>query len=308
MNEWEWQLLEEKTPVDHVEIAGVEVRTGSRVRLRPRKGGDVMDIALAGQIATIECIEQDYESKCHVCVVLDEDPGRDMGLLRQPGHRFFFDAEEVEPLSDEEVRQLLAVQKPSILVAGICNIFLGEDAFGVEVIRRMAGLKLPESVRISDFGIRGFDLAYALQDGYETTILVDACPHGQAPGTLYVIEPDLKVLDDPAVPQAAVDAHAMNPMNVLRMARAMNIELKNILLVGCEPQTLGGEEGQMGLSAPVEAAVDDAVKLVESVIEKILQNKALNHKALNDKALNDKALNDKVLNGNGPGSKLGPKL
>ena len=211
MNEWEWQLLEEKTPVDHLEISGIEVRTGSRVRLRPRKGGDVMDIALAGQIATIECIEQDYEGKSHVCVVLDEDPGRDMGLLRQPGHRFFFDAEEVEPLSEEEARNIHSSEKPSILVAGIGNIFLGDDAFGVEVVRRMAGLKLPESVRVADFGIRGFDLAYALQDGYETTILVDACPHGEAPGTLYVIEPDLKALDDSEAPQAAVEAHAMNP-------------------------------------------------------------------------------------------------
>jgi hydrogenase maturation protease len=270
MNEWEWQLLEEKTPVDHLEISGVEVRTGSRVRLRPRKGGDVMDIALAGQIATIECIEQDYEGRRHVCVVLDQDPGRDMGLLRQPGHRFFFDAEEVEPLSEEEGGQMPAPGKPGILVAGIGNIFLGDDAFGVEVIRRMAGLNLPASVRVSDFGIRGFDLAYALQDGYETTILVDACPHGQTPGTLSVIEPDLKVLDNPEAPQAAIEAHAMNPMNVLRMARAMNIELKNILLVGCEPETLGGEEGQMGLSAPVEAAVGEAVKLIESVVNRIL--------------------------------------
>ena len=88
-------------------------------------------------------------------------------------------------------------QKPSILVAGIGNIFLGDDAFGVEVVRRMAGLELPASVRVVDFGIRGFDLAYALQDGYETTILVDACPRGEAPGTLYVIEPDLKALDGP---------------------------------------------------------------------------------------------------------------
>lgn len=270
MNEWEWQLLEEKTPVDSLNLSGIEVRTGSRVRLRPRKGGDVMDIALAGQVATIECIEQDYEGKCHVCVVLDNDPGRDMGLLRQPGHRFFFDAEEVEPLTEKETRELQTVRKPSILVAGIGNIFLGDDAFGVEVARRMAGLKLPESVRVSDFGIRGFDLAYALQDGYETTILVDACPRGQAPGTLYVIAPDLKVLDDPEAPQAAVEAHAMNPMTVLRMARAMNIEMKNILLVGCEPETLGGEEGQMGLSAPVEAAVDEAVKLVESLVRRIL--------------------------------------
>jgi len=270
VNEWEWQLLEEKTPVDHLEISGVEVRTGSRVRLLPRKGGDVMDIALAGQTATIECIEQDYEGKQHVCVVLDVDPGRDMGLLRQPGHRFFFDAEEVEPLAEEEARQIPIEQKASILVAGIGNIFLGDDAFGVEVVRRLATRTLPVSVRVSDFGIRGFDLAYALQDGYETTILVDACPHGQAPGTLSIIEPDLKALDDPAAPHATVEAHAMNPMNVLRMARAMNIEVKNVLLVGCEPETLGGEEGQMGLSAVVEAAVDNAVNLVESVINKVL--------------------------------------
>ena len=132
MNEWEWQLLEEKTPVDHLEISGVQVRTGSRVRLRPRPGGDVMDIALAGQIATIECIEQDYEGKQHVCIVVDQDPGRDMGLLRQPGHRFFFDAEEIEPLSPDKVPPSSATQKPAILVAGIGNIFLGDDAFGVE--------------------------------------------------------------------------------------------------------------------------------------------------------------------------------
>ena len=273
MNEWEWQLLEEKTPLDHLEISGVEVRPGSRVRLRPRKGGDVMDIALAGQVATIECIEQDYEGKQHVCVVLDQDPGRDMGLLRQPGHRFFFDAEEVEPLSDQESQALPAAQKPTILVAGIGNIFLGDDAFGVEVVRRLAAIELPPEVRVTDFGIRGFDLAYALQDGYETTILVDACPHGQTPGTLSVIEPDLKALDDPAVAPATVEGHAMNPMSVLRMARAMNIEVKNILLIGCEPETLGGEEGQMGLSAPVEAAVDAAVKLVQSVIDKILDKR-----------------------------------
>ena len=272
MNEWEWQLLEEKTPLDHLEIAGVEVRTGSRVRLRTRKGGDVMDIALAGQIATIECIEQDYEGKQHVCVVLDQDPGRDLGLLRQPGHRFFFDVEEVEPLSPEEFPQTSAVQKPSILVAGIGNIFLGDDAFGVEVVRRLAGRKLRACVRVADFGIRGFDLAYALQDGYETTILVDAAPRGEAPGTLYVIEPDLKGLDDPDAPQAVVEAHAMNPMSVLRMARAMNIEVKNVLLVGCEPETLGGEEGQMGLSPPVEAAVNQAVTLVEMLIDKVLDS------------------------------------
>lgn len=274
MNEWEWQLLEEKTPVDHLEISGIEVRTGSRVRLRPRAGGDIMDIALDGQTATIECIEQDYEGKQHVCVVLDNDPGKDMGLLRQPGHRFFFDAEEVQPLSPEEISETTAASKPTILVAGIGNIFLGDDAFGVEVVRRLAKRDLPKIVRVADFGIRGFDLAYALQDGYETTILVDACPQGDVPGTLYVIEPDLKALDTPGAPQAAIEAHAMNPESVLRMARAMNIEVKNVLLVGCEPETLGGEEGQMGLSATVQKAVEEAVKLVESLVDRLMNNKA----------------------------------
>lgn len=270
MNEWEWQLLEEKTLLDHLEISGVDVRPGSRVRLRPRPGGDVMDIALAGQTATIECIEQDYEGKCHVCVVLDDDPGKDMGMLRQPGHRFFFDAEEVEPLSADEISQAPSTKKPTILVAGIGNIFLGDDAFGVEVARLLATRKLPADVRVTDFGIRGFDLAYALQDGYETTILVDACPRGGAPGTLFVIEPDLNALDDPEAPQAVVEAHAMNPVSVLRLARAMNIQVRNVLLVGCEPATLGGEQGKMGLSAPVQRAVEDAVKLVESLIDKVL--------------------------------------
>ena len=98
MNEWEWQLLEDKPVLDHCTVAGVDLRTGDRVRLRPRPGGDIMDVALAGKIAIIEGIEQDYEGKLHLAVVIDEDPGKDMGILRQPGHRFFFDLEEIEPV------------------------------------------------------------------------------------------------------------------------------------------------------------------------------------------------------------------
>jgi hypothetical protein len=97
-NEWEWHLLEDKTPLEWVQANGVALRTGDRVRLRPRAGGDIFDLALAGQIAIIEAIEQDYENRIHLAVVLEDDPGRDLGLLRQPGHRFFFSPEEVEPL------------------------------------------------------------------------------------------------------------------------------------------------------------------------------------------------------------------
>lgn len=102
MNEWEWQLLEDKTPLEHVSVFGVEVKKGDRVRLQPRAGGDIFDLALKGKVAVIEAIEQDYDGKIHLAVVLEDDPGRDLGMLRQPGHRFFFSPEEVEPLASGE--------------------------------------------------------------------------------------------------------------------------------------------------------------------------------------------------------------
>lgn len=269
MNEWEWHVLEDKTHVEQVTIAGVDVKVGDRVRLRPRQGGDVLDIALAGQIAIIESLEQDYEGENHVCVVLEEDPGRDLGMLRQPGHRFFFGAEEIESLPANEARAAGTTPQARILIAGIGNIFLGDDGFGVAVAKRLSARELPSGIRVVDFGIRGFDLAYALQDGYETTILVDACPHGQTPGTISLIEPDLGKLDEPQ--PGIVETHGMNPLNVLRMAASMGGGLRKVLLVGCEPATLGGEEGEMGLSWPVEAAVDEAAQMIVSLAEKILQ-------------------------------------
>jgi len=129
MNEWEWQLLEDKAPVTSLNVAGVDLKPGDRVRLRPRAGGDIFDLALAGQVATIESIEQDYEGQFQLAVVVDSDPGRDLGLKRQPGHRFFFSPQEVEPAGE----QAPVAPPASILIAGIGNIFLGDDAFGVLV-------------------------------------------------------------------------------------------------------------------------------------------------------------------------------
>ncbi len=276
MNEWEWRLLEDKSPLESLEIGGVEVRPGDHVRLRPCQGHDVLDIALNGRIATIEAIEQDYEGKFHLAVIINDDPGRDLGTERQPGHRFFFAPGEVEPVDATGERSTASesVRAPRILVAGIGNIFLGDDAFGVEVAAALGQRKLPESVRVTDFGIRGFDLAYALLEGYDVTILVDACPRGDAPGTLYVVEPDLDSLDSPES-QASIETHAMNPMNVLRLAKTMEKKLSRVLLVGCEPQDLGGEEGAMGLSEPVAAAVERAASLVESVVGKVIRGESL---------------------------------
>jgi hypothetical protein len=98
MNEWEFLLLEDKPSLDHVTVGGIDCAVGARVRLRPRNGGDIIDVALAGKIGIIESIEQDYEGNIQVAVVMEDDPGKDLGLLRQPGHRFFFSPEEIEPL------------------------------------------------------------------------------------------------------------------------------------------------------------------------------------------------------------------
>ena len=274
MNQWEWNLLEDKTAADHVAVAGVVIRPGDRVRLHPKDGGDILDLALRGQVAIVESIEEDYEGAKHICVVLDQDPGRDLGMMRQPGHRFFFTPSEVEPIPQTSPQLSapvpIANRQASILIACIGNIFLGDDAFGVEVARRLLARPPRENVHVIDFGIRGFDLAYALQDGYDTTILVDAYPHGQPPGTVSVIEPDLNQLD--ALPETFVQPHAMNPMNVIRMAQAMNGSLRRLLLVGCEPENLGPDEGHIGLTPTVEAAIDRAVSEIELLVNRILDD------------------------------------
>lgn len=98
MNESDWNNLEDRPKLESVRIFGVDLKPGDRVRLWPKKGADVMDMALAGKVAIIEAIEQDYEDNIQLAVVVEDDPGRDLGMLRQPGHRFFFSTEEVEPM------------------------------------------------------------------------------------------------------------------------------------------------------------------------------------------------------------------
>ena len=274
MNEWEWHLLEDRPAIESVTISGVQVKPGHRVRLRPRRGSDILDIALAGKTATVESIEQDYEGQIHLSVVIDDDPGRDIGMMRQPGHRFFFSAAEVEPIAEENPPLAAAKKTPTILIAGIGNIFLGDDAFGVEVVKHLATRTMPEGVRVIDFGIRGFDLTYALIDGADVAILIDACPRGGTPGDLYIVEPEPDSTDAAINGKesraGALDAHVMNPMNVIRVARSMGGPLKKILLLGCEPATFGPEEGHMGLSEPVALAVEWTLPLLDSVVKRIL--------------------------------------
>jgi hydrogenase maturation protease len=150
---------------------------------------------------------------------------------------------------------------PRILVGGIGNIFLGDDAFGSEVARRLLTRTAPEGVRVVDFGIRSFDLYFALEDNYDAVVLIDATPRGGAPGTLYVIEPER---DATSTSDLLTDGHQLDTTTVLRLAANLGTVTRRVLLIGCEPAAI--ETETMGLSEPVEAAVDEAVALVESLV------------------------------------------
>ena len=95
----DWSREQDKKSVECVTIFGIEVKLGDRVRLWPQKSADIMDMALKGKVAVVEAIECDFDEQIHLAVVLEDDPGRDLGMLRQPGHRFFFSPEEIEPLA-----------------------------------------------------------------------------------------------------------------------------------------------------------------------------------------------------------------
>ena len=159
----------------------------------------------------------------------------------------------------------------SILVAGVGNIFLGDDAFGVEVVRALSAHTLPDRVAVVDYGIRGFDLAFALLDPWEAVVIVDALARGGAPGTLYTIEPDVDALRDAPPTETMINPHGMDPMRVLQLALSMGTVSARVVVVGCEPKDFGDElEGRMGLSEIVQSSIEGAAEMVERVVGQIL--------------------------------------
>jgi hydrogenase maturation protease len=166
--------------------------------------------------------------------------------------------------------------RPRILIACIGNIFLGDDAFGVEVARRLATCRLPEEVRVIDFGIRGLDLAYALLEGYETVILVDAAPRGGEPGSIYLMELDFNASAEHSDAATPLEMHHLDPVKVLSLAVGMGAKAERLLLVGCEPETTGNEEDmQDGLSEVVRFAVDQAIGLIEALVSRLLRGEMI---------------------------------
>jgi hydrogenase maturation protease len=151
-----------------------------------------------------------------------------------------------------------------ILVVGVGNVFRGDDGFGPQVAAQLERAPLPAWVTVRDFGIRGLHLAYELLDPPARLIIVDVVSRGDAPGTLYVIEP---FLDGQALPDGVPDAHGVDLSTVFATLRGLGGTVPPVLVVGCEPATL---DEAMGLSAPVEAAVEPAVRLVHTLLQREL--------------------------------------
>ncbi len=148
------------------------------------------------------------------------------------------------------------------LVAGIGNIFFGDDGFGVEVANRLVGRELPAGVRLGEYGIRGIHLAYELLDGYDLLVLIDAVPINQPPGTVAVIEVDMD--DVVRAGDTGIDAHTMTPASVLGALAHLGGRVGRVLLVGCQPESI---DERLGLSQPVAAAVEVAVDEVMKLLD-----------------------------------------
>jgi hydrogenase maturation protease len=234
------------------------IELGTRVRLRPKVGRDPWDAMLAGRTGLVERVEETMEGEVQLAIALDDDPAADLGPSR-PGRYFFFAPDEVEPVRGKRV-----------LVAGIGNIFLGDDGFGCAVAEVLADTPLPEGVEVRDFGVRGLDLAYQLA-GYDAVVLVDALPLEDEPGTVVVLEPEL---DDEV---AEIETHGMDPVRVLRFARELGSLPQRTLVVGCRPLRVVDPEGDevlVELTPPIQAAVETAASLVRSLVEKLVKEEA----------------------------------
>lgn len=155
--------------------------------------------------------------------------------------------------------------KESVLIAGVGNIFLGDDAFGSVAARRMLRRRQRPGVKIIDLGIRGFDLAFALLENYDLVVLIDILPHSAKPGSLRVLE--IEFPPQPNACEHASQTHGMTPVRALEFASHFGVNAKQLYVVGCEPESLlPNGSGEFSLTPAVEAAIEPALKLVGELV------------------------------------------
>lgn len=247
-------------------VSGHLLGPRSVVRLKPR-GHHFFDKSLTGRTGLIESIEEDDRGEVYISVILEDDPGRDLVSTRHPAHRFFFRPDEIEPND----KSLYRCSPTRILVAGIGNIFFGDDGFGAVVARKLKERPLPAGIEVVEFGIRGMDLAYALGRGYDSAILIDAVMPRGAPGRLHLIELEAEREDDGAM----FDNHHMDPVAVIGLARRIGTLPPKIFLVGCEPENWTNEESMsLELSPIVTRSVEGAIKIVLDLAERLLEDRS----------------------------------
>ena len=154
-----------------------------------------------------------------------------------------------------------------ILVAGVGNAWLQDDAFGGECARRLEAAGVPSGVTVMDFGTGGLDLAYEIMRGYDALVLIDASRQGEEPGTLYVIEPNMEEIAGSIEDGDVINPHGMDPQTVLRFVSAIGGFSGKVVVVGCEPGEV--DDVGLGLTPPVEAAVERALALVRENLEEL---------------------------------------
>ncbi|HEX4217785.1 MAG TPA: hydrogenase maturation protease [Acidimicrobiales bacterium] len=262
---------------DTIDIGGVAVGRGARVVLHPQRRSDAQDFFVDGRTASVAGVFNDVSGDVYLAVAVD-DPDAD--LHQWHGRYLYFHPDEVHVLPPDEAHVLHPDEDhvfadaedpagrtpgPRVLVAGVGNIFLGDDGFGVEVAGRLDATGIPPGVRVADFGIRGVHLAYELLDGYDTVVLIDAVSRGDPPGTVSVIEHDAGATAEDGT-LAAMDAHGMDPGAVLAMAGDLGATVDRVLVVGCEAADVG--DG-IGLSPAVSEAVPRAIDAIHQLLASI---------------------------------------
>jgi hydrogenase maturation protease len=255
---------------DTLVINGRTVGAGTAVVLHPSRRADAHDMFLVGLTATVTGVFTDVDEAVLVAVRVDDDPAS--AELAWQGRALFFHPDELEvvhgvtPPGDQT-----PATARRVLVAGIGNVLLSDDGFGVEVANRLLAMRMsmPEGVRVAEFGIRGIHLAYELLDGYDALVLIDAVPMGEPPGTLVVMQPDApsRAASDDDGPESGLDAHSMNPDVVLGTLAHLGGAIEKVYVIGCQPANL--DEG-IGLTPPVAAAIDAAVELCRQLLDEVL--------------------------------------
>ncbi len=157
--------------------------------------------------------------------------------------------------------------KKRVMIAGIGNMFMKDDGFGSAVVKRIANKKFPQGVEVKDFGTGGLKLAYDLMRGYDGLVFLDASARGEKPGTLYVIEPKESDFSNDLEEGGPIDPHGSDPVTVLRFVKSIGAWPGKVFIVACEPETV--DDFEIGLSEPVNIAIDTAIEMVDDIIKEI---------------------------------------